>query len=131
LAALSPSQQTELLTLSKDEPSENDEGGQPLFGFIQAVQPFRVARLLSDGILASSVYPHLSPELQPAYRAGVNRASYMSTISAEARQRQASIEQVRQIGTLGDLPMVLLASSDPPRSTAIRSRPDSRAVYGT
>lgn len=110
---LSSSQQAELITLSKDQPSKNEEGGQPLVGLIQAAQPFGIARLLSDGMLAGSIYPHLSPELQPAYRAGLNRASYMSTLAAEAQQRQASIDQVRQMGTLGNLPMVVLASSSP------------------
>jgi pimeloyl-ACP methyl ester carboxylesterase len=112
-AVLSPNEQAELLALSEDQPSKNEEGGQPLVGLIQAAQPFGIARLLSDGLLAGSIYPHLSVALQPAYRAGVNRASFMSTIAAEAQQRPASIDQLRQMGTLGDLPMVVLASSSP------------------
>jgi pimeloyl-ACP methyl ester carboxylesterase len=110
-AALSPSQQGELLTLSKDQPSGSQGGGQPLIHLIQAARPLGIARLLSDTILADSGYPHLTAELQAAYRAGVNRASYVSTIAAESQQRQASVDQVRQMGTLGDLPIAVLGSS--------------------
>jgi pimeloyl-ACP methyl ester carboxylesterase len=111
-AALSPAERAELLALSTELTSEPSEGSQPLVSLIQAAQPFGVARLLSDGLLASTVYPHLSSALQPAYRAGINRDSYMSTIAAEAQQRQTSIDQVRRVGTLGNLPLVVLASSD-------------------
>ena len=120
LAALSSSQQSELLALSTDQTSKKEEGGQLLVDMIQAAQPFGIARLLNDSLLASSIYPHLNVELQPAYRPGVNRASYLSTIAAEAQQRQTSIDQVRQIGTFGDLPMMVLASSSP---TAFYSDP--------
>jgi pimeloyl-ACP methyl ester carboxylesterase len=111
--ALSASEQAELIALGSTLPSTNEGGAQLLVGLIQAARPFGVARLLSDGVLASTIYPHLASDLQPAYRAGVNRASYMSTVRAEAAQRQTSIDQVRQVGALGDLPMVVLASSDP------------------
>jgi pimeloyl-ACP methyl ester carboxylesterase len=67
-----------------------DRPGMGWSSFIQVARPFGVGRLLSDSRLAGSVYPHFSPELQPAYRAGVNRASYVSTIAAESARRQAA-----------------------------------------
>jgi pimeloyl-ACP methyl ester carboxylesterase len=112
-AALSPSQQAELLALSTNQAGNNHESEQLLARLIEAARPFGVARLLDNGILAGSIYPHLNDELQPAYRAGINRASYTSTVAAETRERQTSIDQVRQIGTLGSLPMIVLASSSP------------------
>jgi pimeloyl-ACP methyl ester carboxylesterase len=112
-AALSPGQRAELLALSREQQSEHTQGGQPLVGLIQAARPFGLARLLSDGLLASTIYPHLGTESQPAYRAGVNRASYLSTIAAEAEQRQTSIDQVRRTGALGGLPLLVLASTEP------------------
>jgi pimeloyl-ACP methyl ester carboxylesterase/membrane protease YdiL (CAAX protease family) len=113
-AALSPGQQAELLALSREQQSEHTAGGQPLVGLIQAAQPLGLARLLlSDGLLASTIYPHLGTDVQPAYRAGVNRASYLSTIAAEAEQRQASIDQVRRTGALGGLPLLVLVSTEP------------------
>jgi pimeloyl-ACP methyl ester carboxylesterase len=111
-AALTASEQAELLELSSTQNSEPEAGSRPLVGWIQAAQPFGVTRLLSESLLANSVYPHLGGSLRPAYRAGVNRASFMSTVAAEAEQRQASIDQVRQMGPLGDLPMVVLASTE-------------------
>ena len=112
-AALSPSQQAELLTLSTNQSGMNEEDGQVLVGLIEAARPFGVARLLDESFLANSIYPHLSVELQPAYRAGINRASYSSTLAGEAQQRQTGIDQVRQSGTLGDVPMTVLASTSP------------------
>jgi pimeloyl-ACP methyl ester carboxylesterase len=111
-AALSPTEQADLLSLSGALQSEPTAGSQLLVGLIQAAQPFGVARLLSDSLLAGTIYPHLSSQLQPAYRAGVNRPSFMLTIAAEAQQRLASIGEVRRMGALDDLPMVVLASSD-------------------
>jgi pimeloyl-ACP methyl ester carboxylesterase len=108
IASLSDAQQAQLLSMSS---TQHKEGSEPLVGLIQMGQPFGLARLFSEGLLAGTIYPHLSRELQPAYRAGINRATFMATMGAEAQQRQASIEQVRGIGTLGDLPLVVLASS--------------------
>jgi pimeloyl-ACP methyl ester carboxylesterase len=112
-ASLSSSQQAELRALSSEQSGNNEAGGQLLAGLIQAAQPFGVSRLLNDSLLAGSIYPHLDLALQPAYRAGMNRASYMSTVAAEAQQRQTSIDQVRQGGPLDDLPILVLASSSP------------------
>jgi pimeloyl-ACP methyl ester carboxylesterase len=110
-ASLSPAEQSQLLSLSSAQPTQPREGSQPLMGLIQAAQQFGVARLFSESLLSSSIYPHLSHELQPAYRAGINRSSYFSTLAAEAEQRQASIDQVRSMSALGDVPLVVLASS--------------------
>jgi pimeloyl-ACP methyl ester carboxylesterase len=111
-AALSPNEQVELSALSSTEQKQHEDGGLQLDDLIQAAQPFGVARLLSDGALASTIYPHLRADLRPSFRAGVNNGSFMSTVSAESQQRQASIGQVRRIGTLGDLPLVVLASTN-------------------
>jgi hypothetical protein len=88
------------------------EGGYP-FWVIQALQPFGVARLFTDSFLETSVYGRLSSGLQPAYRAGINRAAYMSTLSAEMALRATTVDQVRGTGNLGDLPTVVLGSSKP------------------
>jgi pimeloyl-ACP methyl ester carboxylesterase len=110
-ASLSAAEQAELLSLSSTQQSQPREGSQPLIGLIQAAQQFGVARLFSDTLLSGSIYPHLRQDVQPAYRAGINRGSYLSTLAAEAQQRQASIDQVRSMSALGDVPLVVLASS--------------------
>jgi pimeloyl-ACP methyl ester carboxylesterase len=113
LAFLSPSEQTEFATLSNDRRDARAQGGLPILSVIQVLQPFGVARLFTDSFLETSVYGRLSSALQPAYRAGINRAAYLSTLSAEMERRATSVDQVRGAGGLGDLPTVVLGSSKP------------------
>jgi pimeloyl-ACP methyl ester carboxylesterase len=124
---LSPNEQAELVSLNSDQQSDGGETEPRLLQLMQTLQPFGVTRLLSDRLLQGSAHGHLSAALQPAYRAGINRASFVPTLLAETGQRQTSIHQVRKMGRLHDTPLVLLGSSTP---SAFYSDPASPELAG-
>jgi pimeloyl-ACP methyl ester carboxylesterase len=86
-------------------------GGFDFFGAMQALRPFGVPRLLIDTLLQGSQYHHLRAEAQPAFRFGMNRPARLATNRAETEQRQASIDQVRAIPSLGSMPLTVLTST--------------------
>jgi pimeloyl-ACP methyl ester carboxylesterase len=90
-------------------------GGLPIIGIIDALRPFGVARLLSGGFTAGTVYDHLDLASQGDYRAGVNGPGFLETLTAETDTRDASIEEVRRAtvgeAPLGDIPLTVLAST--------------------
>jgi pimeloyl-ACP methyl ester carboxylesterase len=111
LAFLSPSEQAEYLTLLQAMKPGPQPGGIDFFGLMQALRPFGVPRLLIDTLLQGSQYQHLRAEAQPAFLFGVNQPARLATNSAEAEQRQASINQVRAIQSLGSMPLTVLTST--------------------
>jgi pimeloyl-ACP methyl ester carboxylesterase len=111
VAFLAPTEQAEYLTLLQGMKPDTKTGGFDLFGLMQALRPFGVPRLLTDTLLQGSPYQHLGPEVQPAFRFGMNGRTRLATNSAETEQRQNSIDQVRAIQSLGTIPLVVLTST--------------------
>jgi hypothetical protein len=78
---------------------------------MQALRPFGVPRLLTDMLLQGSPYEYVSAEVQPAFRFGMNGRARLATTIAETEQRQANVDRVRAIPSLGSLPLAVLAST--------------------
>ena len=111
LAFLSPQEQAEYLTLLQALQPGPQPGGFDFMGAMQALRPFGVPRLLIDTLLQGSQYQHLRAEAQPAFRFGTNQPARLATNSAETEQRQTSIDQVRAIQSLGNMPLTVLTST--------------------
>lgn len=111
VAFLSPTEQAEYLALLQGLKPEPEANGFDFFGLMQALRPFGVPRLLTDSLLEGSQYPYVSAALQPAFRSGMNRPARLATTIAETEQRQANVDRVRAIPSLGSLPLAVLAST--------------------
>jgi pimeloyl-ACP methyl ester carboxylesterase len=116
MAFLTPDDQRELRSLEPAAtPAPRAQGGISLIGVIDALRPFGVARMLSAGFTHGTVFEYLDPAAQADYRAGINEASFLKTLSAETESRDASLAQVRRAtageAPLGDLPLTVLAST--------------------
>lgn len=112
LAFLSPAEQAEYLALVQTlRPEPETTGGFDLFALLRMLRPFGVPRLLTDMFLEGSVYEYLRPEVQPAFRFGMNQRARLATYTAEIEHREANIGQVRALGSLGDVPLTVLAST--------------------
>jgi pimeloyl-ACP methyl ester carboxylesterase len=111
LNLLTPGEQEELQTLVPATAGGAGGGGLDLFQWMHRLRPFGVPRLLAASFLEQSVYGRLHAGTRPAYLATVNNGSFYATFVAETEQRQRSIEQVRRMGGVGDVPLAVLASS--------------------
>jgi pimeloyl-ACP methyl ester carboxylesterase len=111
LAFFSPAEQTEYLALVQAMKPQPQAGGIDFFGLMRALRPFGLPRLLTDTLLQGSLYTYLRPNIQPAFRFGMNQPARLATSTAEREHRQANIDQVRAIGSLGNVPLAVLASS--------------------
>ena len=108
---LSSAEQSEYLALLQTLSPASEAGGFDFFALMQRLRPFGVARLLTDTFLEGSPYPYVPPEQQPAFRVGMNQPARIATSIAETEQRQATIDRVRAISSLGDVPLTVLAST--------------------
>jgi hypothetical protein len=79
-------------------------GGFEFFGLMRALRPFGVPRLFTDTFLQGSPYAYVRPEVQPAFRFGMNQPARIATSIAETEHRQANVDQVRAVGSLGSVP---------------------------
>jgi pimeloyl-ACP methyl ester carboxylesterase len=107
---LSPADQAEFLTLvqaMKPEP----EGGANIFEWLRKLRPFGIPRLLTNMLLEGSSYDYVRADQQPGYRAGMNKRGRLATTIAETEQREANMERVRAVGSLGSLPLTVLTST--------------------
>jgi pimeloyl-ACP methyl ester carboxylesterase len=111
VAFLSPTEQAEYLTLLQALKPGPEPGGFDFFGVMQVLRPFGVPRLLTNTLLQGSQYHHVRAETQPAFRFGVNQPARLATTNAETEQRQVSIDQVRAIPSLGNIPLAVLTST--------------------
>ncbi len=111
LNLLTPGEQEELRTLVQATARGAGEGGLDLFQWMHRLRPFGVPRLLADSFLEQSVYSRLRADVRPAYLATFNNGSFYATFVAETEQRQNSIEQIRRMGGVGDVPLTVLAGS--------------------
>jgi pimeloyl-ACP methyl ester carboxylesterase len=111
VALLSPPEQAEYLVLVQALKPEPEAGGIDLFALMRALRPFGVPRLLTNTLLQGSPYAYVPPELQPAFRFGLNQPARIATSMAEAAYREANVDQVRAIGSLGSVPLAVLAST--------------------
>jgi pimeloyl-ACP methyl ester carboxylesterase len=111
VAFLSPTEQAEYLALLQTMNHDTETGGFDFFGLMQALRPFGVPRLLTDTLLQGSQYHYLNAAVQPAFRFGMNGSARLATNSAEAKQRQTSIDQVRAIPSLGNIPLAVITST--------------------
>jgi pimeloyl-ACP methyl ester carboxylesterase len=111
VAFLSPSEQSEYLALVQAMQPQPEAGGIDLFALMRALRPFGVPRLLADTFLQASPYDYIPIQQQPAFRFGMNQPARIATSMAEAAHREANVDQVRAIGSLGSVPLAVLASS--------------------
>jgi pimeloyl-ACP methyl ester carboxylesterase len=111
LALLSPQEQAEYMTLLQAMKPGPQPGGFDFFGVMQALRRFGVPRLFIDTLLQGTQYQHLRGEEQPAFRFGMNQPARLVTNSAEIEQRQASIDQIRAIQSLGSMSLTVLTST--------------------
>jgi pimeloyl-ACP methyl ester carboxylesterase len=111
VAFLSPAEQAEYLALVQALTIESEAGGFDFFALMRRLRPFGVPRLLTDTFLAGSAYTYVPPEQQPAFRFGMNQPARLATYAAEEEHREANVGQVRAIGSLGDVPLIVLAST--------------------
>jgi pimeloyl-ACP methyl ester carboxylesterase len=111
VAFLSATEQAEYLTLLQAMKPEPETGGFDFFELMRTLRPFGVPRLLTDSLLEGSQYPYVSAALQPAFRFGMNGRARLATTIAETEQRQANVDRVRAIPSLGSLPLAVLAST--------------------
>jgi pimeloyl-ACP methyl ester carboxylesterase len=111
VAFLSPAEQAEYLALVQAMQPAPASGGFDFFALMRKLRPFGVPRLLTNTLLEGSVYPYLRPDEQPAFRFGMNQPARLATYAAEEEHREATVGQVRAIGSLGDVPLMVLAST--------------------
>jgi pimeloyl-ACP methyl ester carboxylesterase len=110
LAFLSPSEQAEYLALvqaMKPDPKPSFD----FFALMQTLRPFGVPRMLTETFLEGSPYTYLPADQQPAFRFGLNQPARLATTRAETAQREANMARVRAIPSLGNMPLVVLAST--------------------
>jgi pimeloyl-ACP methyl ester carboxylesterase len=111
VAFLAPEEQAEYLALVQAMKPDMETGGFDFFGIMQALRPFGIPRLLTDMLLQGSQYHYLNAAVQPAFRFGMNGRARLATNSAETKQRQTSIDQVRAIPSLGAIPLAVITST--------------------
>jgi hypothetical protein len=78
---------------------------------MQRLRPFGVPRLLTDTFLEGSPYTYLRPEVQPGFRFGINQPARIAAYIGEIEHREANVDQVRAVGSLGSVPLAVLAST--------------------
>lgn len=108
---LSPAEQAEYGALVQSLTPEPEAAGFDIVALVETLRPFGVPRLLSDTFLEGSPYAYVHPELQPSFRYGMNQPARLATTRAEIAQRQITIDRVRAVESLGDLPLAVLAST--------------------
>jgi pimeloyl-ACP methyl ester carboxylesterase len=111
VAFLSPTEQAEYMALLQGLKPEPEASGFDFFGLMQALRPFGIPRLLTDTFLEGSLYTYLRPEVQPAFQFGINQPARIATYIAEGEHREANVAQVRAVGSLGSVPLAVLAST--------------------
>lgn len=111
LMFLSPSERGEYMGIVQGMKPDTADGGFNIVGLVQALRPFGVARLLSNELMEGTPYDFMSDEVQPAYASGLRRSSHLATLLAEAEQRLTSVEQVRAVRSLGNMPLAIITST--------------------
>jgi pimeloyl-ACP methyl ester carboxylesterase len=108
-------------TLHEDELDPTPEAftqSMGLFQVMQALAPVGAVRILSQtGVLPLDdlLYTHELPETQrPAYRAAYNRTQFWAAASAEIDGLPQTVAEMRQVGDLGDLPLIVIRAGDRP-----------------
>jgi pimeloyl-ACP methyl ester carboxylesterase len=86
------------------------EQSLPLSQGLSLMAPLGVVRLLDKIVpLADSLQTsHLSETMQPIYRATYSRSEMWATMNAEYAAMDASGAQTQNLGSLGDLPLVVI-----------------------
>ena len=82
--------------------------------------------MLTETFLEGSPYAYLPADQQPAFRFGMNQPARLATTIAETEQRQATIDRVRAIPSLGSLPLAVLTSTKFTNFIATRPPPNRR-----
>lgn len=108
---LSPAEQAEFLTLVQAMKPEPESSSVNIFDMMRMLRPFGVPRLLTDTFLEGSSYDYVSADQRPAYRASMNQRGRLVTTIAETAQREATMERVRAVGSLGNLLLTVLTST--------------------
>ncbi len=89
-----------------------------LFQAMRVLAPFGIVRLLArTGIVPVDdlLYTNKLPEAQrPAYRAAYSRAQFWATAYAEYAGLPQTVEDMRNVGDLGDLPLMVIRAGDRP-----------------
>jgi pimeloyl-ACP methyl ester carboxylesterase len=111
VAFLSAAEQAEYLALLQALKPEIAGDETSFFKLMQRLRPFGVPRLLTDSLLQGSPYPYLSADVQPALRFGMNQRGRLATSMAEDEHRQANVDRVRAVRSLGSVPLAVLASA--------------------